>query len=49
MRLGYDCVVRTKPFVAPDPDRDGVLMLSLRQTRRVYGGRGKSGKRTTAV
>lgn len=31
----------TEAFVDPELDRDGVLMLSLRQTRRVYGGRGK--------
>jgi len=34
----------TEAFVDPELDRDGTLMLSLRQTRRVYGGRGKKSK-----
>ncbi len=31
----------TEAFADPDLDNDGILQLSLRSTRRVYGGRGK--------
>ena len=35
----------TEAFVAPELDTDGTLMLSLRQTRRVYGGRGRKNRK----
>ena len=35
----------TEAFINPELDTDGTLMLDLRQTRRVYGGRGKKTKK----
>jgi hypothetical protein len=37
----------TEAFVDPEFDTDGTLMLNLRQTRRVYGGRGKKNRKPT--